>query len=113
MHKALKTHGLGVSSPVLMETYPWFSVDSTRWLQGGNGYCFYFDGSRIQSIHSIDWGRRADENGETLSAVRHYKRRGEANLVYYYHERAMRADAELNAYMTEHWESRGVDWNHD
>ena len=48
-----------------------------------------------------------------MSAIRHYKPRGEANLVYYYHEKAMRADAEFNAYITEHWKYRGVDWNHD
>jgi hypothetical protein len=113
MQNALKTHGLGVSSPVLMGTYPWFSVDSRRWLQAGNGLFFYFDGSRIQMVPSSEWGRRADEIGHTLSAIRHYKPPYKANLVYYYHEKAMQADAELNAYMTEHWEARGVGWNHD
>jgi hypothetical protein len=113
MHKALKTHGLGVSSPVLMETYPWFSVDSRSWLLAGKGYFFSFDGRKIQRVPSGEWSRRADESGHTLSAIRHYKPPFKANLVYYYHEKAMQADAELNAYMTEHWEVRGVDWNHD
>jgi hypothetical protein len=112
MQNAIKTHGLGVSSPVLMETYPWFSVDSRRWLQAGNGYFFYFDGRRIQMVPSSEWGRRVNE-GHTLSAIHHYKPPHKANLVYYYHEKAMRADAELNGYMTEHWAYRGVDWNHD
>jgi hypothetical protein len=112
MHNAIKTHGLGVSSPVFMETYPWFSVDSRRWLQGGNGYFFYFDGRRIQMVPSSEWGRRVNE-GHTLSAIHHYKPPYEANLVYYYHEKAMRADANLNHYMTEHWKYRGVDWSHD
>lgn len=112
MHNALKTHGLGVSSPELMTTYPWFSVDSRAWLYAGKGYFCIFDGSRIQRIPSSEWGRRANE-GHTLSAIRHYKPPYKANLVYYYHEQAIRADAELNAYMTEHWQARGVDWNHD
>jgi len=112
MQNALKTHGLGVASPVLMEYYPWYSVDSTRWLQGGNGYYFYFDGSRIQLIHSSKWKRHVEnKSGETISAIRHYKPPLQANLVYYYHEQAIRADAECNAYMTEHWLERGVDWN--
>ena len=113
MHNAIKTHGLGVSSPELMRTYPWFSVDSRAWLLGGKGYFFFFDGSRIQRVPSSEWGRRAVESGHTLSAIRHYKPPFKANLVYYYHEKAMRADTELNAYMTEHWQARGVDWNHD
>jgi len=33
--------------------------------------------------------------------------------IRHLHEKAMRADTELNAYMTEHWQARGVDWNHD
>lgn len=118
MHNALKTHGLGVSSPRLMTTYPWFSVDSRGWLQAGKGYFCFFDGSRIQRVPSSEWGRRANEthtiaSGHGLSAIHHYKRPYEAKLVYYYHEKAMRADAELNHYMTEHWKNRGVDWNHD
>jgi hypothetical protein len=33
-----KTHGYAVTSPVLMEQYPWFSVDSASWvLQAGYG----------------------------------------------------------------------------
>ena len=33
-----KTHGYAVTSPVLMKTYPWFSVDSASWVhKGGMG----------------------------------------------------------------------------
>ena len=130
MHNAIKTHGLGVSSPVFMEMYPWYSVDSTRWLQGGNGNHFYFDGRRIQLILSTEWGdwcrgSKTNSSGSdlelqsrmnvphTLSAIHHYRPTGEANLVYYFHERGIRADAESNHYMTEHWKYRGVDWNHE
>ncbi len=36
--KMPKTHGYAVTSPVLMKTYPWFSVDSASWIhQGGLG----------------------------------------------------------------------------
>lgn len=37
LSKPLKTHGYAVTSPVLMENYPWFSVDSASWVMGG-GY---------------------------------------------------------------------------
>ena len=30
-----KTHGYAVTSPVLMEVYPWFSVDSASWIHKG------------------------------------------------------------------------------
>ncbi|VVB51667.1 Uncharacterised protein [uncultured archaeon] len=129
MHNAIKTHGLGVSSPVFMETFPFYSVDSTRWLQGGNGYFFFFDGHRIQLIFSTDWGGlhwsvkdkmhfRGRCTGEiyaptswTLSAIHHYRAPYQAKLVYYFHERGIRADAEMNAHIIEHWEARGVTWN--
>ena len=114
MHKAIKTHGLGVASPVLMETYPWYSVDSRRWLQAGNGYYFYFDGRRIQMAHASEWGRlrfhkyaAGANEGHSFSAIHHYRPPHEAERVYYYHEKAMRADAELNGYMTEHWAYAG------
>ena len=36
--KMPKTHGYAVTSPLLMKTYPWFSVDSASWIhQGGMG----------------------------------------------------------------------------
>jgi len=34
-----KTHGYAVTSPVLMRQYPWFSVDSSSWIQLGGYGC--------------------------------------------------------------------------
>lgn len=31
----VKTHGFGVTNPVLMMRYPWYSVDSTAWVKSG------------------------------------------------------------------------------
>jgi hypothetical protein len=57
-------------------------------------------------------GRSRGETSWTLSGVHHYKPPFEAQLVYYYHEAAIRADAEMNEHIIEHWKARGVDWNH-
>lgn len=31
----IKTHGFGITSTAIMRRYPWYSVDSTTWLNGG------------------------------------------------------------------------------
>ena len=37
--KLPRTHGYAVTSPVLMRQYPWFSVDSSSWIQLGGYGC--------------------------------------------------------------------------
>lgn len=40
-HAKLKVHGFGMTSAPLMVRYPWFSVDSSSWVQvSANGYVF-------------------------------------------------------------------------
>lgn len=46
----IKVHGFGLTSQNLMSRYPWYSVDSTSWLNTGIfGACaFYIDGKMIK-----------------------------------------------------------------
>jgi hypothetical protein len=116
MDNAIKTHGLGVSSPVFMEFYPWYSVDSTRWIVGGRtSDFFHFDGSRICMIPTYDWGglksRNYGETSNSFEGVYNYKSPDvQRKFVYYFHEKAIQADVACAVYMTEIWEGRGVVW---
>ena len=42
-----KVHGLGVAGSEAMESFPFYSIDSSSWLQGSNGTFRYFDGRRV------------------------------------------------------------------
>lgn len=104
----IRTHGLGIASPVFMETYPFYSVDSTAWIHCGSSmYAVYFDGRRRNLVLPREW---KDNTSFTLSSVHHYYPQGKANLVYYFHEKGIGADAELETHITNHWRERGVTW---
>lgn len=116
----LKVHGLGVASPMFMERFPFYSVDSTAWLQAANAGCYrYYCGSDTPAAGQEDWLKPAlDYSSERkygvpaqLTAVQNYRDRGECKGVYYLHETAMRADVPLEAYITRFWERNGVRWD--
>jgi hypothetical protein len=128
----LKTHGLGVASPTLMETYPFYSVDSTAWFEAGKvGSFLQFDGrDRIESLAPSEWVRNADraypnpktgrfrmrENSGVLAAIHYYRPAGNKETLTlkagypWFLTRSMEAYTRLEAYMTDFWLDRGVDW---
>lgn len=52
----VRLHGFGLTSERLMFRYPWYSVDSTRWLMAGIfGFClFRVDNKLVQVVFSED-----------------------------------------------------------
>jgi hypothetical protein len=70
--QTLKTHGLGISSPRYMYTFPFYSVDSTAWLEGGKHASYaYFDGYRIVRKGPSEW---RNDTSHCLQAVHRYRR---------------------------------------
>lgn len=50
-----KVHGLGLTSPKILVTHDFYSVDSTTWLSSGQfGRNFHFDGNILREIHPGD-----------------------------------------------------------
>ncbi len=48
-----KVHGFGLTTPVLMKKYPWFSVDSSSWIQAAaNGSILYNERAMAVSAQS-------------------------------------------------------------
>jgi hypothetical protein len=74
----MKFHGLAMTAPWLMLTYPWFSVDSSSWSRvAGYGSIMYFDEhkSRMSTFHISDRHSEgksgaAKENGRMMDCVK-------------------------------------------
>ena len=124
--ETLKIHGLGVASPVMMETYPFYSVDSTAWLQGAKRSAYrYWDGSEAPLVDPSEWESRAAESQpiydsasdpSCLQGTFRYRKRGEGSKdhefgSYWFGKHAIKQDVQLQKYITAHWEYRGVTWD--
>lgn len=119
-----KIHGLGISSIEMMETYPFFSVDSTGWLWASVNTTYkQFDGLKMQTWQKTssgepnNWHRSADRKKwptlETIQCIEKYraaKSDAEAELVgsYWYGAQAIVADVRLEKYISRLWAKRGV-----
>lgn len=110
----VKIHGLGIASMPLMEAFPFYSVDSTAWLQGGRASAYrVFDGRRGELIPPEEWKHRLPV---CVPAIDRYRTQGEADPnaeygSYFFAMRCMRADVMLEKYITELWRVRGVVWD--
>jgi hypothetical protein len=131
----LKTHGMGVASPTFMETYPFYSVDSTAWFEAvtAEPYAYVeFNGcDRVESLPPSEWGRNADlayrnpksgrsrmqDTSGVLAAIHYYRPAGNKETLTlkagypWFLTRSMEAYKQLEGYMTDLWLGRGVDWS--
>jgi hypothetical protein len=108
-----KIHGLGVSSVDWMEALPFFSVDSTAWLQGGKTASYrYFDGRRAIYLPPERWSDAVrDPKGSFVERYRPGKPDPDANHgIYWFVVQAMIQDTAVEDHLTDHWQARGVVW---
>lgn len=83
----IKIHGLAATSDILMERYPFFSVDSSSWLAASKfGSLSYIQDSRVEKFHSKET---------------HYTTRLENEIEF-----LLKREKQI----TELWEKRGVKW---
>ncbi len=108
-----RVHGLGIASPEMMEIFPFYSVDSSSWLQGKNGNFRYFDGRRVQSLSPDEWAKDSaeakwDDGTDAIAeAHREYRQPGQGGN-YHFMMRALEADARLQGFLSRLWKQRGV-----
>jgi hypothetical protein len=124
-----KTHGFGISSPTLLEKFPFYTADSTAWLQAGRtGAYRFWTGRRAQFLPPAFWPLkfewRGGEVGCTLSSIQtptsplpaihryrppKFEGDGQDNVgIYWFAMRAMKADTRLECYLSRI--ERGVQW---
>jgi hypothetical protein len=124
--RTLRVHGLGVASPLFMQTFPFYSVDSTACQVGQRGCPYtYFDGNRIKPVAKSKWVDMAWKplpvydsmiDSSCLEAFHRYRRQSEGSTdgqfgTYWFVEQAIKMEGHLQKYITAHWEYRGVTWN--
>lgn len=99
-----KVHGFGITKMSLLKKYPFYSVDSTTWINGGMyGEVFEFDGMTVEKHKSVGSISKNKEPALThVGQLAHYKRR-----------MIMNAEAFLGfeKFITELWTARGITWN--
>lgn len=69
-HPKLKVHGFGLTSVPLMERYPWYSVDSSSWVQiAANGGIFHPDVGVIAISDRSPARKMAGQHYDTLPKI--------------------------------------------
>ena len=84
----IKVHGLGMSSIKPCETYPFYSVDSSTWLQFEKfGASRMFPDKKMRKV---------------MAATVHYSHRNQYEIVWYLN---------FEVYLTRLWARRGIKWD--
>ena len=93
-HFPIKVHGLGMTTKKILETYPFYSVDSTSWLIGASlGRVTNYDKSKVSLLTKCAY---KDKNNEKL-----YRKRFQYMI---------KEQLKLEKYITKLWEKRGIKW---
>lgn len=100
----IKIHGLAVTGQKWLKDYPFYSVDSTTWLNGGKygGVILYKNGELLRPKSLKIISRR--KNKEVKSPL----------VLLSYEERmrhCIKALLQFEDYVTNLWKARGVVWN--
>lgn len=93
----LRVHGWGVTDSIVMERYPWYSVDSTTWTVGS-----WYGSSLVRR------GRLPVQKREQLPPALKLERNSVSRLMRLRH--TARALIDFQRYVTNLWKSRGIDW---
>jgi hypothetical protein len=97
----IKIHALGVTTARLMEQFPFYSVDSTTWLNGAKyGECIDFKAGLVK--HKSP--RSIKTSDKVTSASIMMPRHGRLLM-------SARAFVQYEKYVTELWQKRGIKWD--
>jgi hypothetical protein len=127
-NQGVKVHGLGISSVGLLERFPFYSVDSTRWLQGAKAAAYrVFSGRQDELYTYAEWqenfekkvflyNRERGSGDIGINPAFRYRDAGDTDRdgkvgVYFFVIRAMKQDVAIGKYVTDVWRQRGVVWN--
>src|SRR5260370_6475221 len=109
----VKIHGLGISSSETLESFPFYSVDSSTWLESSKGTFRYFDGRQAVCLSSDEWRttseeHRWDDGTDAVAEAREtYVPQGQGGN-YHFMKRALEADVRLQRFLSALWDERGI-----
>lgn len=99
-----KIHGFGMMSDFNVKTYPFYSVDSTSWLQAGRwGSVIYFNGKKLIAKRKSN---AHDKSGSKLTRITPYA---------YVHRipatvKSLESYEKYCQYITDLWKTKGISW---
>jgi hypothetical protein len=117
LHERKKVHGLGVSSPEFMMTFPFYSVDNTGWIQSVHSYSrasLYGVKTAYTQFKDVEKANMSGhifyDTNEALRKILGYPAPGETSDAYHLMYAAMRAAAETEWRVTDFWKRKGLVW---
>jgi len=99
----IKVHGLAVTNQELIKNYPFYSVDSTTWLNGAiyGEYHEFENGKIIKNMSIRRILRTKDSKKLHLNCNAGTNARIKAGII---------SHIKLEKYITEIWKRRGIEW---
>ena len=103
MKYKIKVHGFGINSPKIVMNYPFYSVDSTVWLKGGQfGTIIKWKDYKLESsIHTSNSDKYIKHNF-SIKLIEDYKERLAHNV-----SEILKMEKDI----TKLWEKRGIKYN--
>lgn len=108
-----KTHGLAVTGKILLERYPWFTVDSISWKQPFLfGQVFYWDFYNLIKCSAKKFNFNKKKNIKEIECFscllnKDLTNNEKAKIYSIFH---LESYKKLELYITQLWEERGVIW---
>lgn len=98
----VRVHGLGITAQWELELYPFYSVDSTTWMNGAKyGEFAYFDGCKLKKHVSRKITARGKRTIKHAGIMGSLEEMLKASAI---------AHIKLQTHITAVWEARGVRW---
>lgn len=103
--RRVRVHGFGLTLPVYLETYPWYSIDSASWvIEQRQGRLLKWNGRRME-YYNINIPEEAAVAGDVR-----FLNTDKQNYLHRL-EYIARAYLDMAAQMTQLWVDRGVTWH--
>ncbi len=108
--RGIKVHGFAMTKDSVMSRYPFYSVDSTSWLQGSMyGQITYWDGFKIKAVPRRDKNKFSKLGGR--ANIKLLNNPDKKQQRYYEQKIGINAYQTAEKYYTKLWLKRKIKWD--
>jgi hypothetical protein len=109
--RGIKVHGFAMTKDSVMSNYPFYSVDSTSWLQTSMyGFVPYFDKNKIKSVAYKDKKLFSNKIGGDWD-IKLLDNPNKEEKRFYEHRIGINAYKQAQKYYTKLWRKKGINWS--
>jgi hypothetical protein len=106
-YKDVKTHALGLTKYDMLKKFPFYSVDSSTWINPFRfGVAFKFENGQFHSFSHKEKGSTL-RNGGTNIALQHHAIKSKHDVI----KHSAQAFYDMQEFLTKLWTKRGVIWD--